>query len=182
MRFGRQRNAAVQHLLDSGYRYALALVVDENDAYDLVHDAWMKLYPRYGKLPDKALLFCTIRTLFIDVIRHRQRFEQVAFDEERMEEQYASGDMFSSALTPDKQLVAALSKLRIEERETLFLSVVEGYTADEIATLTRRQRGTVLSMLYRTKRKLKKTLSEDGTTDTSQISSDAAICKPKRVH
>lgn len=178
MIFGQQRISAIQELLHSGYRYALALVVDESDADDLVHDAWMKLYPRYGKLPDKALLFRTIRTLFIDVMRHRQRFEQVEFDEERME----AHDLSSGSEPPDKQLANALSYLRPVERETLFLSVVEGYTAEEIAALTKRQRGTVLSMLHRTKRKMKQMLSEEYATDVCQISKKTIANKSKKVH
>lgn len=48
-----------------------------------------------------------------------------------------------------------LRQLRDVERETLYLSVVEGYTADEISTMTSTARGTVLSMLHRAKIKLR---------------------------
>jgi RNA polymerase sigma-70 factor, ECF subfamily len=53
----------------------------------------------------------------------------------------------------------ALGSLREDERETLFLAVVEGYTAEEIAQLSGRPRGTVLSMLFRAKGKLREKLS-----------------------
>jgi len=52
----------------------------------------------------------------------------------------------------------ALGRLRVEERETLFLAVVEGFSTQEIAAMTNRPRGTVLSMLHRTKSKLRKLL------------------------
>ena len=48
-----------------------------------------------------------------------------------------------------------LRQLRDVERETLYLSVVEGYTADEISTMTSTARGTVLSMIHRAKIKLR---------------------------
>lgn len=167
--------------MQSGYRYALALVVNESDADDLVHDAWVKLYPRFGKLPDKALLFRTIRTLFIDLARHRQRFEQVEFNEQRMAGHSTSGEFFGSTELPDSRLAVALEALRAVERETLFLSVVEGYTAEEIATLTKRQRGTVLSMLHRTKRKLKQALSEGDKTDIAKGQVRHPVDKPQEV-
>jgi len=182
MTFGQRRGTAVQNLLDSGYRYALALVVDEVDAYDLVHDAWVKLYPRFGKLPDKALLLRTIRTLFIDTMRHRQRFEKVEFDENRMEGYYNDSEGFNGSEPPDRQLIDALEKLRSVEREILFLSVVEGYTAEEIAVLTERPRGSVLSLLHRTKHKLRNTLSDSNATEYSTTSETAPSVKLKEVH
>jgi RNA polymerase sigma-70 factor (ECF subfamily) len=44
----------------------------------------------------------------------------------------------------------------------LYLAVVEGYTAEEIAELTSRPRGTILSLLHRTKAKLCDLLGRDG--------------------
>lgn len=45
-------------------------------------------------------------------------------------------------------LEQALAQLRSIEREALFLAVVEGYTAQEIADLTQQGRGTVLSLIH----------------------------------
>ena len=56
----------------------------------------------------------------------------------------------------------ALGTLRPDERETLFLAVVEGYTAQEIADMTQRPRGTILSLLHRTKEKLRNLLRRPG--------------------
>ena len=52
-------------------------------------------------------------------------------------------------------LSAALAELSPGERELLFLAVIEEYTAVEIARLTGRPRGTVLSSIHRTKQKLR---------------------------
>lgn len=54
-----------------------------------------------------------------------------------------------------------LAGLKTAERETLFLNCVEGYTADEIARHTGQPRGTVLSLLSRAKRKLRRIATED---------------------
>ena len=47
--------------LQSGYRYALALTHQPADAEDLVHEAWVNLYRRYGAVTSNALFFTAIR-------------------------------------------------------------------------------------------------------------------------
>ena len=48
-------------------------------------------------------------------------------------------------------LTQALSRLRPEEREAIYLQAVKGYTAAEAAELMDRPRGTVLSLIHRGK-------------------------------
>ena len=55
-----------------------------------------------------------------------------------------------------------LAQLRDVEREALFLHVVEGYSVNEIAVLTGKPRGTVLSLIHRGRQKLT-TLAEAET-------------------
>lgn len=141
-------------LLNAGYRYGLSLSGSRQDAEDLVHDAWIKLTRRYQQSPDKPLLFRTIRNLYIDRIRHQNlvsaheenvRFVLSPDDERDIERDYISAE----------EMQYQLSRLRDVESEALYLSVVEGYTADEIASLTASSRGTVLSLIHRTKHKLR---------------------------
>jgi RNA polymerase sigma-70 factor (ECF subfamily) len=54
-----------------------------------------------------------------------------------------------------------LGELRTEERAVLYLSAVENYTAQQIADLLEWPRGTVLSLLHRTRGKLKKRLEAE---------------------
>jgi len=136
--------------LNSGYRYALSLSSSHQDAEDLVHDAWIRLDKRYGKTPEKSLLFTTVRNLYIDRYRHAKKFQFCEFEEYSYE---PHTDTFDE-ITP-QEIERFLSMLRDVEREALYLSVVEGYTADEIATLTSSARGTVLSLIHRAKIKLR---------------------------
>ena len=53
-----------------------------------------------------------------------------------------------------RSLDNALAKLRPTEREALFLAEVQGYTAQQVADQTGRSRGTVLSLLKRSRKKL----------------------------
>ena len=64
----------------------------------------------------------------------------------------------TTRLAAEEEMDAALGRLRIEEREALYLAAVEGYTASEIAELTDRPRGSVLSLLHRAKARLRDVL------------------------
>jgi RNA polymerase sigma-70 factor (ECF subfamily) len=57
-------------------------------------------------------------------------------------------------------LERAMGLLRPEERAVLVLSAVEGYTAREIGELLDAPRGTVLSLMHRTRAKMRRWLME----------------------
>lgn len=138
-------------LLQSGYRYAVALTHHRQDAEDLVQQAWINLCRRHGGVTSRAALFTTIRHLFIDRCR---RARIVAFEslEDGAPEPAGDEQLSLGTLT---DLEGLLGELRPGEREAIYLHHVEGHTAEEIAVLTRRPRGTVLSLLHRAFRKLR---------------------------
>ena len=140
-----------EELLQVGFQYACALTHHHHDAEDLVQTAWLKLYQRYGTVMTKALFFTTIRNLYIDQYRRRQRVQFTALTSEHAHSS-ASGD--ATREDAEVTLDQMLAQLRDVEREALFLHVVEGYSVGEIATLTNKPRGTVLSLIHRGKQKL----------------------------
>jgi len=142
-------------LLNVGFRYALSLVHDEHEAEDLVQESWLRLYKKRGRKINKSLLFTTIRNLSIDQYRRGKLVVFTEFDEER---DFADSPSFLSELTM-RDLEVALAGLRPEERESIFLNSVEGYTVQEIASFTQRSRGTVLSLIHRGKQKMSKVLN-----------------------
>ena len=144
-------------LLNAGYRYAQALSGSAADAQDLVHDAWLRTIDKHGPTPDKALLFRVVRNLHIDRFRHRTRFPSETLDESQRADSAPAPDG-STVDYHDRVLSAGLAELREIEREALFLAVIEGYTAEEIAALTHSSRGTVLSLIHRSKSKLRRWL------------------------
>ena len=113
-----------------------------------MQQAWFKLHRKYGQVETKALLFKTIRNLRMDRLR---RDKIVAF--EPMEEREFDSNVKVSASKDDVK--AMLEQLRKEEREALYLNVVEGYTAQEISDMTGTPRGSILSLIHRAKKKLK---------------------------
>lgn len=147
-----------EELLQAGYRYALALRCKEQDAHDLVHEAWIKLNTQLIPLVNRPRLLRTIRNLYID----RYRRDQIlVLESVEVVDLPATDD----TVTIDSQfaadnLDACLARLRPPEREALFLNSVEGYTAAEIARITGRPRGTVLSLIHRARMKMKAMLAE----------------------
>jgi RNA polymerase sigma-70 factor (ECF subfamily) len=152
--------------LNACYRYALALSGNQQDAEDLVQEGWLKLSGRFGNKPDRPLLFRTVRNLFIDQVRRQRRVDDYRT---RFGDHADSVPCHGSASAEFTNMEIPLQNLRDIERETLFLSVVEGYTASEIAKLTGMTRGSVLSMLHRTRRKLQAAL-DDGESDSAPAS------------
>ena len=142
---------SAEELLQSGFQYAYALTHHHHDAEDLVQTAWLKLHQRYGTVTTKALFFTTIRNLYIDQYRRHQRVRFVTLTDEH--EPFSVSDKTTREETK-VAIEQMLGKLRDIEREALFLHIVEGYSANEIATLTGRPRGTVLSLIHRSRKKL----------------------------
>ena len=141
-------------LVQAGYRYALSMARHHEDAEDLVQQAWMKLQRAYGKVEGLPVLFRTIRNLFYDM---KRRSKIVQF--EPLDSTPEPGRHESSGVSMDMEEV--LSRLRAEEREALYLNVVEGFTASEIAERTGSPRGTILSHIHRARQKLAKALGSE---------------------
>lgn len=152
----------IDDLLDRGYRYALSLAHDAAEAEDLLQDACLSILGSGAKW-ERSYLFATLRNRFIDRYRRNRKIMFLSLEAEDDVSNDVKDENWDSAdVLLNGQLERALASLRAEERETLFLAVVEGYTAEEIAELTSRPRGTILSLLHRTKAKLRDVLGKTG--------------------
>ena len=156
-------------LLQAGFRYALALRSQQQDAEDLVQESWLRLFSTYGEVPHKAALFTAIRNLYIDRYRREKLIVLESLDKTDVADEIADNGWSFDAIANAQELELPLAKLREEEREALFLNVVEGYTTQEIAELTERSRNTVLSLIYRARQKLQKSLREQASANDLQI-------------
>lgn len=146
-------------LLQAGYRYALSLTHHPQDAEDVVQTACLKLYSKKGRIKSKSLLFKTIRNLFFD---QQRRGKLIQFQTLNEHQDIAAGSTLShETLSIAADLESLLGALRPEEREALYLNMVEGYTAREIAKLNGQSRNTILSLLHRGKQKLQNAASGD---------------------
>ena len=152
----------LDELLERGFRFALSLTHDRSNAEDLIQDAVTTMLTK-GASWQRAYLFATIRNRFIDGYRRKQNLKFISLESEA---DSASANDLETPEPPEPldfleaaHLHGALGALREDEREALFLAVVEGYTAEEIARLTERPRGTVLSLIFRAKRKMREKLT-----------------------
>ena len=155
-------------LLQCGYRFALSLAHDEERASDLVQDAWLLLL-KANAPRSRVYLFATIRNRFIDLCRREKLVKRVPFVDDVAtacddREMCAVEDL--SPILSNGELERALALLRPEERAALYLSVVEGFTAQRIADLFEWPRGTVLSHIHRARGKLKRYAAERRSTET----------------
>jgi RNA polymerase sigma-70 factor (ECF subfamily) len=152
--------------LQKGYRYALALTHHPADAEDLVHEAWLNISRRYGRVESNALLVTAVRNLFIDQCRRKKIVKFESLDQPEPPELLSLTET-EPGLEGD--LVALLAILRPGEREAIFLHYYEGRTAEEIGQLTGQPRGTVLSLLHRSIAKLRTAVVQaDGKTHYNQ--------------
>ncbi len=152
----------LKQLLQQGYRYALALVHDPALAEDLLQDAWVAVLKANGP-HEKGYLFTAIRTRFINYAKREKLVAFVPIETRGGVVEYDDSRELDAHFALE-ELEPALQQLRPLEREALFLSAVAGYTAREIAEHNQTTRGTVLSLLYRARRKLQNRLvSKQGT-------------------
>jgi RNA polymerase sigma-70 factor (ECF subfamily) len=147
----------LKDLLQRGYRYALSLTHEPDEAEDLVQDAALSISRRGGPW-NMPFLVTIIRNRFIDLYRRKKRVPFEALDEQTYDT-YEDDSPIESV--EQDRMEAILGGLKSSEREILYLSAVEEYTTAEIAEMTGRPRGTVLSLLHRTKLKLRKRLAHE---------------------
>ncbi len=143
----------LHEILNRGYRYALSLTNNEDDSFDLVQSSYLKIIEKNKPLIISYLI-TTIRNLFID----SKRKEKLKLN---WIKKVTPKTSFKAKFTTEPYLERVLSELPVRDREILFLSILEEYTAQEISDLMKIPRGTILSILSRTKQKLKVQLNEN---------------------
>jgi len=162
----KQAEQSLEELLQRGFRYAFSLTHNKMDAEELVQEACYSI-SRLGGPWNLPYFFKSIRNRYIDVGRRRNLLQF----EELTDEKYS--DSIHEEELPDvrfdDRMEDALQALTDGERELLFLSIVEGYTAQELSDLTGSPRGTILSRLHRIKSRLRYILgsSEPGKTEAT---------------
>jgi RNA polymerase sigma-70 factor (ECF subfamily) len=160
--------AAAVPFVDALYNTALRMTRNPQDAEDLVQETYLKAYKYYDKFTEgtnfKAWLFRILKNTFINNYRKRQQEPpQNAFDEieDVFETQVSSEsgsipnpeeDALENVLDEDVQ--RALDALPDEYRMVVILADLEDFSYQEIADILEIPVGTVMSRLYRARRRL----------------------------
>jgi len=150
--------------LDAAYNLARWLTRDEQDAADVVQEAYLralKFFDGFHGGDSRAWLLAIVRNTGYTWLRQNRALDLAVFDEEL----HSGG---CEAFNPerlllqraDRQLVrAALEELPVEFREVLVLRELEGLSYKEIAAIAGLPLGTVMSRLARARQRLEQALT-----------------------
>jgi RNA polymerase sigma-70 factor (ECF subfamily) len=150
--------------LDAAYNLAKWLLRNEQDAQDVVQEAFLRAFKSFGGFHGsngRAWLLTIVRNTSYTLLKKKRVADlTTTFDEEI----HASGDESVSAATilersEDAELIReAMDELPAEFREILTLRHQEDLSYKEIADIAQIPPGTVMSRLARARVKLKERL------------------------
>ena len=144
------------------YRIALVNLKNQHDASDAVSDAVLEAFSSIKNLRDEnAFKAWMIRILTAKIKRKQKEYIKnrdhlTDLDDIESVEQEKAGEINYGGL----EIMEEFRKLNEDERLVLSLSVVSGYTSEEIARITGSSANTVRSKAARAKIKLRKMLEE----------------------
>lgn len=161
--------SATMPFVDALYNTALRMTRSPEDAEDLVQETYLKAYKYYDKFTEgtnlKAWLFRILKNTFINNYRKQKQIPpQNAFEEiEDAFESQISPEAPSSIPGPEEDILenvldedvqAALESLPDDYRMVVLLADLEDFSYQEIADILEIPVGTVMSRLYRARRRL----------------------------
>ena len=144
------------------YRIALVNLKNQHDASDVVSDTVLEAYSSIRKLKDEKAFKAWIIKILTVKIKNKQkeyikrRDYQQDLDDLDSVEQEKAGEINYGGL----EIMEEFRRLNEDERLVLSLSVVSGYTSEEIAKATGLSANTVRSKAARAKIKLRRMLEE----------------------
>ena len=152
-----------KEMLQKLYRYSYSLTCDEHDAYDLLQTSLEK-FIKSNVAANKPVAYVKkiIYNRFIDECRRKKivQFENlekatlpVDFDVQTLDELLVNENMA-------KQI---LQSLEPDEREIMYCWAIEGFSTSEIATKLNKPKGTILSKIYRMRKKVIKQFSDSSS-------------------
>ena len=151
--------------LDAAHNFAKWLLRNEQDAQDVVQEAFLRAFKFFGGFHGsngRAWLLTIVRNTSYTLLKKKRVADLTTpFDEEI----HASGDESVSAATilersEDTELIReAMDELPAEFREILTLRHQEDLSYKEIAVIAQIAPGTVMSRLARARAKLKECLA-----------------------
>jgi RNA polymerase sigma-70 factor, ECF subfamily len=166
----RRDKAALDELVRTWERrlfyYICRLVDDEQDAWDILQETWLKAIRGIGSLREPATLPAWLyRIARNTAMSHlRKRYADKALVETcdpPAEAEDPSGLSFEDAI----QVHEALARLSVPHREVLTLFFLEQMSVDEIASIVAAPTGTVKSRLFHAKRALRLLLETEEAPD-----------------
>jgi RNA polymerase sigma-70 factor (ECF subfamily) len=172
----RLEQAAIEHI-DALYRTSLRMTRNPSDAEDLVQEAYLRAFRSLHQFTEgtnlRAWLFRILTNTYINEYRRRQR-RPTSASLDNIEEFYLYDHLIDSRVQPGSErpedivlqrltvddVNAAIDELPDDFRQVVLLADVEGFSYREIAEIADIPVGTVMSRLYRARRRLQRSLYE----------------------
>lgn len=171
-----EKQARFEKLLEKGgdraFHFAFRLAGNEQDARDLVQEAFLRAYERLDDYdpnkPFDAWIGTILRNIFIDGVRRLSHRQTVSMDAEPREGAEPLSDRLSeggraaldrlAAEEADRMVQAALQKVDPEMRTALVLCDMEAMSYEDVAKVMGCPIGTVRSRLFRGRARLRRML------------------------
>lgn len=170
----RLEQAALEHI-DALYRTALRMTRNPSDAEDLVQESYLRAFRSMHQFTEgtnlRAWLFRILTNTYINEYRRRQR-RPTSASLDGIEEFYLYDHLVDSRVQPVDErpedvviqkltvddVTQAIEALPEEFRQVVLLADVEGFAYREIAEIVGIPVGTVMSRLFRARRRLQSSL------------------------
>ena len=159
------------------YAVALALVRDENDARELVQDAFLRVFKSLSSFQGSSSFFTwlyrIVTNLSIDLMRKPGR-QTSSLEEERLDSDEGTERELPFVSRPEHsdpldslrrreigaRLQAALDALPSYHRAVIIMREVDGLSYEEMAQAMDVSKGTIMSRLFHARQKLQRALAE----------------------
>jgi RNA polymerase sigma factor (sigma-70 family) len=150
--------------LDAAYRLARLLLKRDEDAQDVVQDAYIKAlkgFERFRGGDARAWILMIVRnTAFTWLKKHYANSNVIPFDEAVHQPSTEESHSESVYEERSRQLREALARLPVEFREILVLRDIEGWSYTELASALKLPLGTVMSRLNRARLHLREEIAK----------------------
>ena len=157
-------NELAMPLMDSLYGTALKLTHNEEDAEDLIQDTFLKAYKYFDSFEQgtnfKAWIFKIMTRLFYDHYKAKKQRMSRTTEVEDIENFKSQNreEIEGERVILAAEIEYALNQLSDDFRLPVVLSDIQGFSYQEIAEVLDCPVGTVMSRLYRGRKKLKEIL------------------------
>jgi RNA polymerase sigma-70 factor (ECF subfamily) len=156
------------------YALAFGVVRHQDDALDVVQDAFIKAHKYLDKFEGNSSfytwLYRIVMNLAIDHIRKHRRVRPVELDEQRLEDATSDADGLLPRLlggNPGRALMdkeirqridVALGELSENHRSVLVMRELEGLSYEEMAQAMGCSKGTIMSRLFHARKNMQRRL------------------------
>lgn len=120
------------------YRIAFRILLNENEAKDIVQDTYMKLWTKRDILSDinstEAFAITVTKNLCLDYLRNRKRTEK--YDPNMLEAESLVTSINMEIMDETEHIKKLIMNLPIQQRQILMFKDWDGYSNQEIENIT----------------------------------------------